>query len=248
MRDLSEQRLIALTANRDVLFAIHGFNVSLKQGACALGRLESAIMLPSSCQFVAVLWPGDSWLPVVNYPFEGSTAIDCGRRLASFCNRRLGDAASISFATHSLGARVALEAIGRFDRKVRSACLTAGAINDNCLTAEYAGAFANCTTVSVLASQRDLVLKLAYPIGDPIADLLHFDHKPFQAALGYDGPPAPIGSTVPPWEIENAASYGHGDYLPPSDPTKAFPDPQGKWNNVARFMARAFAGKQQTWP
>lgn len=248
LRDLSEQQFIARIANRDVLFAVHGFNVSFKQGACSLGRLETALDLPTSCQFIAVLWPGDSWLPVVNYPFEGATSIDCGRRLASFCNRQLTGAASVSFVTHSLGARLALEATSKLDRKVRSMCLTAGAINDDCLTAEYANAFANSSVVSVLASHRDLVLKLAFPIGDPIADILHLDHKPFEPALGYGGPPQSIGATVPPWQIADTSGFNHGDYLPPSDPGAPFPDPGGKWTKAAGFMSRAFQGTPQTWP
>ena len=69
------------------------------------------LSLPQSVLFVAVLWPGDFWIPVVNYPFEGGDAKDSGRRVARFCNRRLGKARSFSFVTHSLGARVALEAV-----------------------------------------------------------------------------------------------------------------------------------------
>ena len=90
LRPVPENRVANLLANHDILFATHGFNVSLAAGACSLGRLEAALALPASCQFIAVLWPGDYWLPFVNYPFEGSVAIDCGRRVASFCNRILG--------------------------------------------------------------------------------------------------------------------------------------------------------------
>jgi hypothetical protein len=146
-----------------------------------------------------------------------------------------------------LGARLALEAAKNLGRTVRSVCLTAAAINDDCLTSEYADAFANSSVVSVLASRRDLVLKLAFPIGDPIADLLHFDHKPFESALGYSGPPASIGATVPPWQIPNDSNYSHGDYLPPSDPAAAFPA-GGKWVQAAGFMSRAFTATPQTWP
>ncbi len=248
LRFLSEDRLAANVANRDLLFAVHGFNVSFAAGACSLGRLEVALSLPSNCQYIAVLWPGDFWLPAVNYPFEGDVAIDCGRRLARLCNRRLGRAASYSFVTHSLGARVALEAAQRLGRKVRSVCMAAAAVNDDCLTAEYSGAFTNISVVSVLASRRDLVLKLAYPLGDAIADILRLDHGLFEPALGYSGPPSPVGTTVPPWEISDSSNYDHGDYLPPSNPAAVFPDPAGKWVAAAGFMSRAFAGLPQSWP
>ncbi|UCI07368.1 alpha/beta hydrolase [Mesorhizobium sp. B1-1-8] len=248
LRDLSEEQFGTMVANRDVLFGVHGFNVSFMQGVCTLGRLEVALSLPSTCHFIAVLWPGDSWLPILNYPFEGSTSIECGRRLASFCNRRLTGAASVSFVTHSLGARLALEAASKLNRRVRSLCLTAGAINDDCLTSEYASAFANTSVVSVLASRRDRVLKLAFPIGDPIADILHPDHRPFASALGYAGPPGAVGSAVPPWQIPDKCEYDHGDYLPPSNPSALFPDPSSRWTKAAEFMNRAFEGKSQTWP
>lgn len=241
------ERIGGRLAQRDVLFATHGFNVSFSEGACSLGTLEGALDLPSNCQYVAVLWPGDSWLPVINYPFEGSSAIDCGKRLAKFCNRSLASAASLSFITHSLGARLALEAAKNLNRKARAFCLTAAAINRDCLSAQYASAFANVSVVSVLASRRDMVLKLAYPIGDPIADILGFDHRLFTPALGYAGPPNAIGATVPPWQIPDADGYNHGDYLPPSAPG-APPNPNARWTKPASFMRRTFMGSAQTWP
>src|SRR5262249_55142351 len=149
---LPETLLASRIANRDLLFAVHGFNVSLGDGACALGRLEAALALPASCQYIAVVWPGDYWLPVVNYPFEGETAVDCGGRLAEYCNRRLTGAASYSFVAHSLGARLALAAADRLARNVRSICLLAAAVSDDCLTGEYAGAFANTSAGSGLAA------------------------------------------------------------------------------------------------
>lgn len=248
LKNVTGDRFARLVAKRDVLFAIHGFNVAFAGGACALGRLEASLNLPPTYQFVAVLWPGDQWIPIVNYPFEGSTAIDCGRRLAAFVNRKLGAAASFSFVTHSLGARVALEAATYISRRVRSTCLLAGAINADCLSAEYADAFARIGVVSLLASRRDLVLKLAFPIGDPIADLLHFDHNPVKLALGYQGPPAPLGATTPPWQIADASNYNHGDYLPPSDPNAAFPAPTGKWTQPASFVAQCLTGARKSWP
>src|SRR5579863_7031136 len=101
-----------------------------------------------------MLWPGDAWLPVVDYPFEGSVAIDCGRKLADFCNRWCTGAQSISFLSHSLGARLVLEAVAHLGRQARAVCLMAGAINRDCLTAEYARAAANAAAISVLASHN----------------------------------------------------------------------------------------------
>lgn len=237
-----------LVAAKNVLFATHGFNVSREAGACSLSRLDGYLKLDGSNIFFGVLWPGDFWLPVVNYPFEGDVSMDAGRRLAAFCNRYLSNAQSLSFISHSLGARLVLEAVKNLNRPARSVCLTAAAINQDCLATEYAAAAQNAAAISILASHEDMVLKLAYPIGDPIADLLHADHTLFERALGLAGPPVPSSPPVkPPWQIPDTARYDHGDYLPSGDPGAAVPSP-AKWNQPADFMARAFRGQSQTWP
>lgn len=123
----------------DLLLATHGFNVSGQHGIRALGGWERLCGLPSPCLYVGVLWPGDSrFLPLLDYPVEGSVALDSGRLLARFLNRWATGAATISFSSHSLGARVLLETVGNLDRTVRTAVLMAGAIEADCLTREYA--------------------------------------------------------------------------------------------------------------
>jgi hypothetical protein len=243
------EQVPAAVAGRNLLFAAHGFNVSYQAGASAFGWLDRYLDLSGSDRFVGVLWPGDSWLPLVDYPFEGEVAIDCGRRLANFCNQWCAGAASLSFFSHSLGARLVLAAVTSLDRLARSVCLAAGAINRDCLTAEYQGAADNASLISMLASHADNVLKIAFSIGDPLADLLHDDHTPFTAALGYDGPRPPVPSPVRhPWQIPDRDGYGHGDYLPPAQ-ANAVPAPPGsKWPRAADFMKRSFLGQPQTWP
>jgi hypothetical protein len=239
----------AIVGGRNLLFAAHGFNVSLPHGACALGVLDTHLNLALPNLFVGILWPGDSWLPIVDYPSEGNVALDCGRRLAAFCSRWCGAAQSLSFLSHSLGARLVLEAIAHLDRNAQSACLAAAAINRDCLTTEYADAADNATLISLLASRRDDVLKLAFRIGDPLADLLHDDHSPFQPALGSIGPPTPVPPIVRyPWQIADSDDYGHSDYLPPCPPPPIPPPPMDKWPKAAEFMKRAFLGQAQPWP
>jgi hypothetical protein len=245
---LSPAQLAAQTAGKKILFGVHGFNVSRDEGIRAFARLEPTLALASSEVFIGVLWPGDFWLPVVNYPFEGSHAMASGRNLAMFCNDHLDGAAAFSFFSHSLGVRVVLEAIKYLDEKAQEICLTAAAINRDCLTAEYAKAATNARIVSLLASREDLVLKLAFPLGDPIADLLHDDHTPFQPALGYNGP-RPAGPAVAPWQIPDQDGYDHGDYLPPSSAAGTdTPLHRAKWQRAAGFVVRAFRGERQTWP
>jgi hypothetical protein len=241
-------QLAAQTSGKKILFGVHGFNVNRDEGIRAFARLEPSLGLASSEVFIGVLWPGDFWVPVINYPFEGADAMDCGRRLAQFCNSVLTDAASFSFFSHSLGVRVVLEAVKYLNRKAEEICLTAAAINRDCLSTEYAKARGNTLAVSLLASREDHVLKLAFPLGDPIAVILNDDHTPFQPALGYKGP-RPVGRVLAPWQIPDGAGYDHGNYLPPSSPAGTETQEHGaKWRQAADFMARAFRGERQTWP
>jgi hypothetical protein len=248
---------IKLTADRDfarlgrdcygrkVLFGVHGFNVHLGEGARAMALLHAALLPTANEIFIGILWPGDYWIPAVNYPFEGDTAIKCGTLLATFCNQWLVGAQSISFASHSLGARLVLEAVKNLNRPAsESVCLTAAAINRDCLTAEYASAAGKSSAISLLASHNDWVLKIAFQIGDPISNILRNDHRFFRKALGYEGPPPeePTKAAFP-WQIPDDKDYGHGDYLP-SDAV----DNPPKWTLVAAFMANAFRGLPQSWP
>jgi hypothetical protein len=230
----------AVVAGKNLLFGTHGFNVSMQQGALALGTLDRSLALAPPNLFIGVLWPGDAWLPVVDYPFEGNVALDCGRRLATFCDTACRSARGISFLSHSLGARLVLEAVADLGQEAQSVCLTAAAINRDCLTSEYADAAGNAARISVLASHEDHVLKIAFRLGDPLADLLHDDHSPFQPALGYGGPPMPPPPRVTPWQIADEACYDHRNYLPS--------DVDDRWQRVAEFMKRTFLGEMPTWP
>jgi hypothetical protein len=247
---VSAAELASLVAGKNVMFGIHGFNVSLEYGARSLGQLEPQLGLGASDLFFAVLWPGDYWLPVVNYPFEGAVSMDCGKRLAEFCARSLASAQSLSFVSHSLGARLVLEAVKNLTRPARVVCLTAAAINQDCLAAEYSSAAANASAISILSSHEDQVLKIAFQVGDPISDLLHDDHTAFEPALGSAGPPLPARAPISsPWQISDSDDYGHGDYLPPGDTVqKTRIMLSAKWTRVAQFMANAFRGERQTWP
>lgn len=235
-------------AGKNIVFGVHGFNVNQREGVRSLGRLEPLLGLLEFDVFFGVLWPGDFWIPFINYPFEGSDARESGKKLAAFCRAEFGRAASFSFISHSLGARVVLEAVRWLDRPAKAVCLTAGAIDRDCLTNEYKDAFANAALVTVLASHNDRVIQLAFPVGDFLSDLFRREQD-VRCGLGYDGPPRPVGATVPPWQIPDAAGYGHGDYLPPSSPTIGPREQQeSKWLEPAGFMRRTLRGEQQSWP
>lgn len=244
-----------LVAGRNLLFIVHGFNVDFDAGARMNDRIGPLLNLADGDVAIGVLWPGDSFIPVIDYPFEGNVAIAAGKAISAFCRRYLASAHSFSFASHSLGARVVLQALLGLDRRARSVTLMAGAVNQNCLAEEYEAAAGKAGRLSLLASRGDNVLRFAYPLGDPLADLLHDDHTVFEPALGYAGPSAALAAHVAgPWQIPMPAApsnidYDHSNYLPPSSAAMPAPatDPPS-YVPVAHYIANAFYGRRQTWP
>lgn len=231
-------------AGKEILFATHGFNVSYREGLEVLAQLELDLQLPSSFTFVGILWPGDWWIPAINYPSEADDAVTCGQRVARFANRHLRAARAISFVSHSLGGRLVLEATRALERRAHEVCVLAAAVDDDCLaTEQYADVRRNAERVSVLASRKDVVLGTAYPIGDFLSDLLWRDNdSPWRAALGYHGP-RPAGlDHVAHGQIADQAGYGHGDYLRYSNA------PDVKTSLVTRFIRETLAGQPRTWP
>jgi hypothetical protein len=237
-----------IVKGKNVLLAAHGFNVSYEDGFHSLGHLEDALaMRPDEC-FLGVLWPGDWAIPAINYPFEDRTASRAGTLLGDFCSRWLTSASTISFLSHSLGARVILEAIKASAIRPRRVCITAGAVNSACLSEEYAVAADTGAEIRTLASRQDLVLELAYPPGDLLGDLLDPDHPPFEPALGRGGPTRPYGSNIYPSETKPSPPYGHEDYFPPAKTPLPPASQDDKWRKAVEYMACAFRGTPCDWP
>jgi hypothetical protein len=235
----------AKATGRDVVVATHGFNVSYIYGLQSLANLDAALGL-SPALFIGVLWPGDWVIPAVNYPFAVGIAREAGKRLGLFLKATLAGASTVSFISHSLGARVVLEAVEQLGRPAKVICLTAAAVNADCLSAEYSAADSEVTTIVNLASDNDLVLKLAYPAGDLIATILHPDHNAFQRAMGALGPAAPVAPNITAYQISRGPAYDHGDYLPPD--VVVPPANDAKWSAVAQFMQLAIRNRPEGWP
>src|SRR5205807_240504 len=136
------------------------------------------------------------------------------RLLAQFVNARFAAAASVSFCSHSLGARVMLESVAATTLRIKRLVLMAGAVDDDCLHAQYAQAAQRVEEISVLASHCDEVLNIAFPLGNPLAGLLDVGHPYWSSALGRNGPdvPQPAGLQAG-WLIIDSWGYGHLDYL-----------------------------------
>jgi hypothetical protein len=202
---------------RDVLFIVHGFNVNQKDGLSHLGIWLDKVDVGNTVK-IGVLWPGDCFVPIfIDYVVEGHEAIRSGDLLSAFLNANFTGAPNLSFASHSLGARVVLQTIRGLNLHVRRVLLMAGAIDDNCLTNEYADAVQKIDQISLLTSKRDTVLAAAYPLGNLIQGIIDRGHPYYHAALGREGP-ANSGQLAPKlhsgWEIPKEMDYGHLDYIP----------------------------------
>ena len=243
-------RLIDLASairGRHVLIATHGFNVDRASGIASLSNWESLLRFsgqssgqsssqnPSQAAFLGLLWPGDSvWAHGLDYPDEPRIADYAGALLAPFLDANIQQAASISFASHSLGARVILAAIAKMKLPVRRLTLMAGAIDDDCLNNEFQTAAAKIGRISILASRKDTVLSRIFPLGNFVAGILTAGHPWWHAAIGNSGPVQPWPANFEaPFEIPDEWNFDHGNYLeidPPTVPVLPMPTnvpPQG---------------------
>jgi len=235
---LSLAELQAGIRGRNVLIVTHGFNVDRANGIACLSNWERLVLryfpADSPFSYVGVLWPGDSiWAHGLDYPDEPKVADSAGALLAPFLDANFQGAASVSFASHSLGARVVLATIEKMQLPVRRLTLMAGAIDDNCLNHEFAEAAAKVGAISVLASKKDTVLSRLFPLGNFIAGILDVGHPWWRAAIGHCGPSkAWPASFRAPFEVPYGWSFDHGSYLQidPAAPLLAIPvdvPPQG---------------------
>ncbi|WP_165184631.1 alpha/beta hydrolase [Caulobacter soli] len=250
MVSLNSREAAQRVAGRSLVFTVHGFNVSYDKGLRSLARLETQLALPPNFLCVGVLWPGDFFIPAINYPGEWRDAVNGGKALARFVNTTLGGATDVSFVAHSLGCRLALEAVAGLQRKAARVCLMASATDDNCLEKPYDVSVANSQLLTWLASKKDKVLKLAYPIGDWAGDIFFGDRdSPWHGALGRYGPK--WSRTIPDnargFPIADGLGYDHGDYFPPSAPG-AGGAIQPRQQAAAGFAANVLKGGAPTWP
>lgn len=213
-----DAELVQAVQGRDVLLGTHGFHVNRANGIGSLSHWTEWLQLGDNGFFVGVLWPGDSrWLPFIDYPFEGDEAIKSGRVLADYLVSRFAGVNSLSFASHSLGARTVLEAIRNLTQAFKLKTLTtmAAAIDDTCLVGEYQDAAKQMGKISVLASSCDDVLKWAFPAGNLASGIVTRGDPYWHGALGRYGPnPAnqPINLSQTP-NLPESWNFGHHSYI-----------------------------------
>jgi hypothetical protein len=213
-----DSALLAAIHGRDILLGTHGFHVNRANGIDYLSHWTEWLQLGPNGVFVGVLWPGDSsWLPFIDYPVEGNEALKSGQLLAQYLLKNFAGAASLSFTSHSLGARVVLQTIRGLasSRRVKTVTIMAGAIDDTCLSNEYQDAVGQIDKISVLASNCDDVLKLAFPAGNLAGGIVTRGDPYWHGALGRYGPnPADQPSTICTTPIlPDLWNFGHHSYI-----------------------------------
>lgn len=213
-----DPQMVQAIQGRDVLLGTHGFHVNRDNGISNLSHWHKWLQLGPNGLFIGVLWPGDArWVPFIDYPVEGDEAVKSGQLLAEFLIANFAGANSLSFASHSLGARVVLETVRNLSTSFKLDTLTimAGAIDDTCLDGEYKDAASKVSKISVLASRCDDVLKWAFPVANPVAGIVTRGSPYWHGALGRYGPNPPSqptnlwGSPI----LPDSWGFGHSSYI-----------------------------------
>jgi hypothetical protein len=247
---LGKTQLLNDIAGQHVLIATHGYNVDRAAGIASLSNWARQLQLPPQSVFVGLLWPGDSvWGHGLDYPEEPRFANDAGDLLGPFLDDTFSNAATLSFASHSLGARVVMRTLSKVSRRARGAMLMAGAIDDDCLTNEFQAAAARVDAISVLASRGDQVLSTLFPLGNFLGGILTDGHPWFRGALGLTGPAQPRPANFQaPFQIPDNWNYNHCNYLEiDSAPTPVIPLPASVPPNGSPKPAAGAAGWQSAW-
>ena len=187
---IAQNELLETVRGKNVLILIHGYNNEMPAVLDAYGRVEemmglSHLLAPDPGGYDIVLgyaWPG-GW-SALSFPVAVIRANKVAKRFRDTVQGLQLAAATIDVQTHSLGARIALEALDSDKITLRNLYLLAAAIDDETIEKgeDYYNGAQRCSHAYVLHSENDPVLKTGYRIGD-IPD--------FDRALGWKGPQRP---------------------------------------------------------
>ena len=196
--ELDEMNLAQQMRGKHVLLLVHGFRNPLENVASSYQRLLKGLIdakLMGNGGYDLVLgftWPGFE-TPIGFYP-----AVPFANRSAGYFRSLIElasqNAKTVDVQTHSLGARVALQALAAgTDGFVDSLMLTAPAVDDESIEPgkpgkpgkpdepgkEFNAALKHCRRCLVYHSEKDNTLKIGYRLGD------------LDRALGLKGPQHP---------------------------------------------------------
>lgn len=235
-------------ANSRLVILVHGYNVNRRAGEdsyVAFGRLleNHGVRNPSIFgHIVGFSWPGDVNLSVFSglfYPTKIGTTKTSAALLADFLVGLRGPQEApiqVIIVAHSLGNRVALEAIKQIleepDQtwgRIEGLCLMAAAVPVSKVEdATNLGRAAQATKTRTLFSKDDTVLHWAFPPGETAA----FDGW-FPQAVGR------FGNPLPAWTGRfDLQPYSHGDYF----------TGKGGDDRSARYVAQFLGAAVSTQP
>lgn len=188
--DTTRDAFLRQVSGKRILILIHGYRNQGDAIAKSYGKVEAELrrrgLLGSGPgqyeRVVGYLWPG-GWARV-GFPISVLRANKSGRRLRGLLEQLAVVGATVDLQTHSLGARVALEALDRQTVRIANLHLAAPAVDNECIQQreEYQEACESCDRVYVFHSLQDSVLRVTYRIGD---------FPEFDEALGAKGPDEP---------------------------------------------------------
>jgi esterase/lipase superfamily enzyme len=181
---MTDAALAAQVKGKHVVVLVHGYRSSLAGVRSAYGAVEKGLAsegLISASNYgevVGFAWP--SFRTRISFPAAVGYANSASEYLYDLL-KLLSQAKSIDVQTHSLGARVALQALtAQAEVKLDNLLMTAPAVDDECLEPrqEFNEPLSRMKRCYVLHSKKDSAL-LAYPI------------MKFDLALGARGPQHP---------------------------------------------------------
>ncbi len=224
-----------IARHRHVLLLVHGYNdtASFAKGVYAemIENLEATAGLfdkrGAPDAVICFQWPGDvavvSWLPFLDVFGYSDDLANCklaAARLVTFFERVRawgGNLRQISVITHSMGGRVLLEAL-RVDPtpEIEVVGMMAGAVPSDLADptrqgADLVGTDAPPHRIRKYRSSSDMVLALAFPLGQTQAYLAGNETAAYAEAVGAKGDPLSFGIELP------DTGLGHSDYWPSTD-------------------------------
>lgn len=238
-RDLTEAEYLSALTGRRVLLLVHGYNNTEDAVSLAYARIERASRKFLGRKYDVITgytWPGGAI--GLAYPVARSRANTAGPRFAVWIRKISRVAASLDIMSHSLGARVALKALGTSPtRTVRNLYLLASAVDNESIEKgeEFFDATKRCARVMVMHSRHDRTLALWYRLGDALLPWQWLDF--LDVALGNSGPedPADIIRHSPHVLVVNGKGprLDHGDYK----------DHPAVYEFIAKFLAGKTPGQ-----
>ena len=171
---LSAETFREQVRGKNILLLVHGYNVKTKSVVegygQVVGNLSHEGMLAPTLggydEVIGFLWPGGC--TPIGFIWDAFRAGTAGKHLRQALGTLAETAASVDLQVHSLGARVALEALRGGTVRVRNLLMAGPAVDNESIQIgeTYETSCRACERVAVFYSNNDKVLRFAYRLGD----------------------------------------------------------------------------------